>query len=381
MKNIEKEIEQFIQENREDMINTACRLVRIPSAACEDDSGYPYGRACAEALDYLDVLAKQYGLETEMYDYQGLEIRFPQKSPGKRVLFAAHTDVVPPSEGGFYPAFGETVDRNYIIGRGAVDDKVPLLAVLFAMVYLQKKHVPLWIDVRLFCGSHEETDMKDILYYLERAGQPDLGLAVDDDFPVTNGEKGVLEFVLRMAEKDGACGIDVVEKLLTDEKGELTGIHMVSETMGETVCCVKQSGAGECRIDARIPVELSVAEARERVGEFAKKSGMEFEVLKEEDGYYIAGDQGAPKILTDLYNEVTGADEVPYVMKGCTYARHFRCGCGFGAGDPHEKKPFPQGHGGAHQPDEAHNIDVFFNAVKMYVLGILRLNAYYTEGQ
>ena len=45
MKNIEKEIEQFIQENREDMINTACRLVRIPSAACEDDSGYPYGRA------------------------------------------------------------------------------------------------------------------------------------------------------------------------------------------------------------------------------------------------------------------------------------------------------------------------------------------------
>lgn len=369
MKINEKEIERFIQENREEMIRNVCELVQIPSVACEDGSGYPYGKACAAALDYIKDVAEQYGLRADLYDYQGVEIRFPEKENGKRILFAAHADVVPPSEGGAYPPFGGIVENNYIIGRGVVDDKAPLIAVLYAMIYIRKKQIPLHTDVRLFCGSHEETDMKDILYYLERAGQPHFGLAVDDDFPVTNGEKGILQFVLRGRK-------EILKILADDKKGEALGIYIASESVGETVCSTKWKKDGRLWIDARIPTELPVSEAKARVLLFAEKEELEMDLLRAEEGYYISGETGVPKILTDLYNEVTKVKEAPYVMKGCTYARHFKQGCGFGAGNPHERKPFPKGHGGAHQPDEAHNIDVFFHAVKMYILGILRLDEY-----
>ena len=33
-------------------------------------------------------------------------------------------------------------------------------------------------------------------------------------------------------------------------------------------------------------------------------------------------------------------------------------------------KPFPKGHGAAHGADEAHNIYVLFDAIKMLILGI-----------
>lgn len=48
----------------------------------------------------------------------------------------------------------------------------------------------------------------------------------------------------------------------------------------------------------------------------------------------------------------------------------FDNGCGFGGGNPHEVKPFPKGHGAAHGADEAHNIYVLFDAIKMLILGI-----------
>ena len=52
----------------------------------------------------------------------------------------------------------------------------------------------------------------------------------------------------------------------------------------------------------------------------------------------------------------------------------------FGAGNPHEAKPFPAGHGGAHGPDEAHNIPVLLTAVKMYILGIQAIDEAWSQG-
>lgn len=196
----EKEISGFIERRRDEIVEQVSQLVKIESIADEAEGVYPYGKACAQALNFCAALAFKNGLCVENYDYYGLEIR-PWEMTGdksiKRLLLAAHADVVPASEGNIYPAFGGVVDKGYIIGRGVVDDKGPLIALLYALIFLREQGIRPACDVRFFVGSHEETDMEDLKYYLERAGQPDFGLVADDDFPITNGEKSLLKFRIR----------------------------------------------------------------------------------------------------------------------------------------------------------------------------------------
>ena len=44
-----------------------------------------------------------------------------------------HLDVVPTDEGWTYPPFSGTIFDNKIYGRGAIDDKGPVIASLYAM--------------------------------------------------------------------------------------------------------------------------------------------------------------------------------------------------------------------------------------------------------
>ncbi|MCI8639957.1 MAG: M20 family metallopeptidase [Coprococcus sp.] len=386
----EQEIEDFIEARRGEIVEQVSSLVKIQSVATEAVGGYPYGAACAQALDFCGDLARKNGLCVVNYDYYGLEIRpwEETKENGKRLLLAAHADVVPASEGNLYPAFGGVVDKGYIIGRGVVDDKGPLIALIYALIFLREQGIHPSCDVRLFVGSHEETDMEDLKYYLERAGQPAFGLAADDDFPVTNGEKSLLKFRVKSVSDYAGGSARFWEKLIQDTDGTLFGLDICSEQYGNTVCKATEEGSaevpqnGEAKeksavVDIRLPLCQELGEAKERIRGELEGQGISVEFIREEPGYYISAEDGIPKLLVDLYHEVNGGEDPAYIMEGCTYARHFCKGCGFGAGNPHERKPFPQGHGGAHGPDEAHNIEVLLQAVKLDIMGVLAIADYW----
>lgn len=371
----EEKIERFILKYRDEIVENVCRFVQIPSVASEREGNYPYGRECAKALEFCARLAVEKGLLVENYDYYGMEIRPWEVSGGKRLLLAAHADVVPESEGNLYPAFGGVVDKGYIIGRGVVDDKAPLIAFLYALIFLKEENIHPKCDVRLFAGSHEETDMEDIRYYLARAGQPDFGLAADDDFPITNGEKSVLKFRLS---SENACK-ELWDRLERDKNGEDFGICPENGRYGNFICRMKRENEKSLTADMRLPVNLALEEVKQKIESFAKREHLSVEFQKEDPGYYISENEEIPKLLIDLYNKVSGTEDKAYVMAGCTYARHFRRGCGFGAGNPREVKPFPKGHGGAHGADEAQNIEVLMHALKMDILAILAIDAYWNK--
>ena len=61
---------------------------------------------------------------------------------------------------------------------------------------------------------------------------------------------------------------------------------------------------------------------------------------------------------------------IPCPAVVAAHTRLFEHGCDFGAGNCQEVKPFPPGHGSVHGLDEAQNIGVLLDAVKMYILGI-----------
>ena len=433
--NLKEQIEEYLQKNKFEIVSRTCDLVKIPSINTQDDSGKPYGSECARALDFCDRLCKQKGLVTKNYDYRCLEVMCGEHQSGKRLVIATHADVVPTEDDNLYAPFAGEVYGDYIIGRGVVDDKGPLIASLYALAFFREYHIPLKNDIRLVFGSNEECGMDDLAYYLEKAGQPDWGLSVDDDFPTVNGEKGLVHFSICAPKADcieqiksygskqrlvhDYCESVIsgektiigktekipnpilhlftreerllkneqdekhIRELLADPEGFCIGINHSDEMSGKTA--VKVFGAetqGENIVlffDIRTPVTLRVEDVTEKLTDYGKKNGIDIKIEKVSKGYYKSPDDETVSMLTELYNREFHTNEKPYVMGACTYARLFDNGCGFGGGNPHEVKPFPKGHGAAHGADEAHNISVLLDAVKMLILGIQAIDNKWSE--
>ena len=431
---MDKMISDYIEKYRTEIVEKLCEFIRIPGIAKFDDEKLPYGKACADSLDFCINLSKDKNLIVKNYDYYCAEAKLNSENKGKRLVIAAHSDVVPTDEDNMiYPPFEGTIVNNYVIGRGAVDNKGPLIAALYAMAFIKENNIKLNNDIRLVFGSNEECGMDDMEYYLEKAGEPDLGLAVDDDFPVSNGEKGLLRFRL------GFCKTDDLEDIISFAPGQrLVHNHIKYKFKGDfiektnrnnekgflennikeeffknkndygivkAICksidgeylninsCDKYSGNSVVRLisinsdneniyldfDVRTPITSDLNEAKEKIKTFFTNNNINFKITKVSKGYFIPDDDPILNLLTNLYNKTTNSNDKPYSIGACTYARKFKYGMIFGGGNQHEVKPFPTGHGGAHGPDEAHNIDVLMTAVKMYILGILAIDNYWSE--
>jgi succinyl-diaminopimelate desuccinylase len=75
-----------------------------------------------------------------------------------------------------------------VLGRGAADDKGPLVQALLAMKALERAGAPRTHTIRLLVGSDEESDNLDMKEYLAANRPPDYSLVLDYVFPVVVGE-------------------------------------------------------------------------------------------------------------------------------------------------------------------------------------------------
>ena len=429
------QINEFIEKHKFEIVSRTCDFIKIPSISTSlgvtppDDSDTPYGRECARALDFCDDLCKELGLVTKNYDYRCLEATCKEEQTGKRLLIVTHADVVPGSpEGNIYEPFAGKVYGEYIVGRGAVDDKGPLISSLYALAFFKEYNIPLKNDIRLLFGSNEECGLYDDMeYYLEKAGEPDWALAADGDFPTSNGERSRLSFRITAAKSDAVSFIRsygtkiqliqercestinnknftvgatseivnpiahtilnaeapvfkdaaveaCIRELLQDPNGTCMGIANEHEISGGSLFRAYHAETNGDEIaldfDVREPYSVDMDEVIAKIQDYCAKHGLGFRVNKLTRGFYQAPDQEVVAALTDMYNKETGMHEVPWFEGACTYARSFKNSCGFGNGYRYEEKPFPKGHGACHGPDEAHRIGTLLDAVKYFVLGI-----------
>lgn len=107
-----------------------------------------------------------------------------------------HLDVVPEGENWKYPPFSATINGNRIYGRGAIDDKGPVIASLYAMKTVMD-NFKINKRVRLILGLNEEIDWKCINYYKEHEEIPSFGFSPDADFPCIYAEKALLNVHLK----------------------------------------------------------------------------------------------------------------------------------------------------------------------------------------
>ena len=119
------------------------------------------------------------------------EIDLPAPDPNAPVLgLVVHGDVQPVDEEAWsFPPFDGKADADFVYGRGAADDKGPLVQALLAMASLRESGVARTHTVRLLVGSDEESTNLDIADYLKTHKAPDYSLVLDSEFPVVVGEK------------------------------------------------------------------------------------------------------------------------------------------------------------------------------------------------
>jgi predicted dipeptidase len=107
-----------------------------------------------------------------------------------RLGLLVHGDVQPvEAEGWSHPPFAGELAGGVIFGRGAADDKGPLVQALLAMRALAQSGLARTHQVELIVGSDEESANLDLKTWLAAHAPPDYSLVLDSAFPVVVGEK------------------------------------------------------------------------------------------------------------------------------------------------------------------------------------------------
>ena len=191
--NILQAADAFIDQNWEQLVHDIGRLVAVPSVVdfSKATEGSPSGEAAHAGLREAVDLARELGFDA--IDDAG-EVGMATL-PGERETVLAmmcHTDVVAAGPGWTQDPW--TVQRRdgFLVGRGVIDDKGPLVMALYAMKFFAERGTQLPYTLRTIMGTNEETGcMRDVKYYLDNYGAPAFMFTPDNTFPVCYGEKGM----------------------------------------------------------------------------------------------------------------------------------------------------------------------------------------------
>ncbi|MEE8715703.1 MAG: Sapep family Mn(2+)-dependent dipeptidase [Coriobacteriales bacterium] len=194
---LSREVDRYIDEVWDGVVSDIAEMVSHPSvayasAATPED---PYGPDAHAALRCALGIASRLGLDAHDCDGHIGYADVPGKSD-EYVATIAHCDVVPAGEGWTADPFSMRRREGYLIGRGVMDDKGPLVLSLYAAHFFAQRRArgaePLPYTLRAIVGSDEEVGCSDVPYYLERFPEPLFLFTPDANFPVGVGEKGHL---------------------------------------------------------------------------------------------------------------------------------------------------------------------------------------------
>jgi succinyl-diaminopimelate desuccinylase len=263
--------EFYLEKNEGEMIEALQELLRAHSeegeAVTRDGQLLPFGEGVQEALEKALALGKKLGFATRNVDNYGGHIdwigtgkpiydeegNLTGHEEPKLMGIIGHLDVVPAGSGWEFDPYGAEVKDGKIFGRGTTDDKGPVVSCLYAMKALKDAGYEPVNTVRLILGLDEETHWKGIEYYFDKVERPDYGFTPDADFPIINGEKGLLIF--NLARKFG--------------KGQPKGIHLRSMTGGTAPNSVPDS----CRAVVRSDDSKAYEAIRDKAAAFQLRTG------------------------------------------------------------------------------------------------------------
>jgi len=215
-----------VLRRKDELIGTTQEFLRIKSVRDEATArdGAPFGEGIQKALQFALRVCEEAGMTTKDVDGYAGHAEFGQGEELIGVL--SHVDVVPEGDGWSTPPFAAEIVDGKIIARGALDDKGPTMAAIFAAKLVKELNLPLTKRVRLIFGADEESSWQCVKTYFQREEMPAMGFTPDADFPLIYAEKGLTHLVFRQtseayaSEKGKPNGETVVDaKLVKLEAG------------------------------------------------------------------------------------------------------------------------------------------------------------------
>ena len=199
-----EKINERIEANWDEMIGTLRELIAIPSVVSEPVNDMPFGKEVHKAFSYILEKAEEEGFETCNTDNYGGHIQFGGQIfdedgdvvdvSDEAMGIVGHLDVVPAGNDWDHEPFGGEIEDGKLYGRGAIDDKGPVVSAFYAMKALKEAGVQPAKKIRLILGLDEETNWDGMAYYLSKEKAPDFGFTPDSEFPAIHGEMGILIF-------------------------------------------------------------------------------------------------------------------------------------------------------------------------------------------
>ena len=186
----QKEITEWIDAHKEEMLEDIKKLIRIQSDREEPLPDMPFGAGPARALEEALSIAKGYGFYVNNVDNYVGTVDLKGENDGKLDILS-HLDCVPVADGwSVTRPFEPVIVDGKLYGRGSADDKGPSIAALYAARCVKELGIPLRHNVRLIWGCDEECGSSDIAHYFKTEKSAEFTFSPDADFPVINIEKG-----------------------------------------------------------------------------------------------------------------------------------------------------------------------------------------------
>lgn len=191
----------YIDAKYTEMLNTLKELLKIPSVKESSLDGMPFGKPCADALKYTLDLCEKLGMKTKNLDnYCG----WAEIGEGEKLIaILSHLDVVPAGDGWNSDPFCAKITDEEIFARGAIDDKGPAVAAIYAVSAIREKLDNIPCRIRLIFGCDEESGWGCMDRYSKTEDMPDMAFTPDGSYPVIITEKGIAHFNIQTSLEEG----------------------------------------------------------------------------------------------------------------------------------------------------------------------------------
>ena len=186
---------KLLEDKKDEIIQNSIELINIPSITSNREES-------TKALEYVIEKARSEGMKvsyTKNKDCGVVELGEGEETLG--VL--THVDVVDVGDLNKWQSdpFKGSFDGNFIIGRGAMDDKCPTIIILAILSVLKSLNLKYKRKIQFIVGTSEEESWTDMESYKKEYEIPNYGFTPDGGFPVHNIEKGYGDIELEFSIK------------------------------------------------------------------------------------------------------------------------------------------------------------------------------------
>ena len=181
--------------NQAAVIDATAKMVAIPTVRA--DKVPPHEDKNIIAFGALvEGMARDFGLVYRNVDNRIFEVKLPGTG-AEEFGILTHADVVPVvadewvlDDGTRLDPFKLTRVGGNLYGRGSIDDKGSIAAVLYAMKTVKESGLPLSRTIRLMIETTEETGGDAMKYYRAKTALPEYNIVLDSKYPAVVAEKG-----------------------------------------------------------------------------------------------------------------------------------------------------------------------------------------------